>query len=111
VKIITQGKPTIRGYVLPLVLTGLGQTWSMYNANYDNDDLILVGTATLAGVEDINVQGKAYSGCIRVDITREHDLTFSGSYWLAPDVGIVRGVGRLAGVEMGRVELVERSSL
>jgi hypothetical protein len=107
--------------VLPAVLSGLGQTWNsdFSMLNLTNHEFHYAGTSTLAAVEDVTLGSTTFQDCLRVDVqfSQFHDrgndgvIDFeiplvSGSYWLAPDVGAVRGVARVSGVTVGAVQLV-----
>lgn len=106
--------------VLPPALTAIGQQWPIavhLSGGSPLNNIVLTGTATLANIEDITVNGHAFSDCLRVDVdfgltSRTDDFALiSGSYWLAPDFGPVQGVMRIAGLEAARVELTDSSLL
>lgn len=112
--------------MLPAVLTGLGQQWaSDFSIRNITDHLFrITGSSRLAAVEDLTLGGTTFSDCLRVDVqlsyshdrgndgSIEQDIPLvTGSYWLAPDIGAVRGVARVAGVTVGEVRLVSAFTL
>jgi hypothetical protein len=103
--------------VLPAQLTAVGQQWPLDVRLGSPGGTFLArftvaGTATLGGVEDITLGGTTLQDCLRVDVSFNYRYlaeilpAFTGSYWLAPDIGPVLGVCRVGGVEVGRVELL-----
>jgi len=112
--------------VLPATLSGLGQVWfTNVTARRDNGRLFeLQGSSLLAAVEDLALGGSTFQDCLRVDVQFSYrffrgvgtlpalDIPLvTGSYWLAPDIGPVRGVARVAGVTVGEVRLVSAFTL
>lgn len=102
--------------VLPPVLSGLGQEWPMeVHLGADSVPFIFSvqtsGTARLAAVEDVTVDGVTFPDCLRIDVSfglssiTDNIALASGSYWLAPDFGPVQGIMRVMGAETARVEL------
>jgi hypothetical protein len=103
--------------VLPATLTGIGQQWPI-NLHLGPPGTTFIsrfsvtGTATLAAVENVPVGSTVATDCVRVDVSFDYSFPgqpipgLTGSYWLEPEVGPVLGVCRVAGVEVGRVQLI-----
>jgi hypothetical protein len=111
--------------VLPAVLTGLGQQWqsNFTTLRTNSKHFLLSGTSRLAAVEDVTIGATTLQDCLRVDVQFNYGMdrdgdgvndlelptAMTGSYWLAPDVGVVQGVLRIAGVTVCEVRLVSAS--
>lgn len=100
--------------VLPDGPLRLGQVWfsSFAIQRPAGNPFTLAGSSTLAAVEDVTIGGTRLRDCVRVDVQFSYDHTSrsfpvaTGSYWLAPDIGPVLGIMRVAGLEVARATLV-----
>ena len=110
------------GVILPETLTGIGQTWTFEQRYHQFEYMLEPGTwfplATcefeLTAIEDVTVQGTAYTNCIRVD--GDLDWAYGGyteelalQIWYCPDVGMVQAECRSAGILVGKLELLSRT--
>jgi hypothetical protein len=91
----------------------LGGTWGSPISSYWEEYMSIWAIATIAKVEDIIIQGKAYKNVLKIDVSGHMEspwftgeLTGLGSYWLAEGVGLIAMEGNCAGwlTDSARIE-------